>query len=243
MPGEFHETIQPLPTLKEVLIKSTLSPNVSLPGDIPKINLGVLGQEADNLLDRSLRDPQGLERGRMIYITPDGKLLLQSEDSVGVKDESGQKTRANIHAKRNPLWMSLPRHMQQDRFFGGVIHSHGVHDLPPSPRDFTPLFSSVSSIGIAPMLFVITPEIKSVYFRSPNTPQWDDATLQKNIQSWEEKLMNQIRGKIRPGMSYHQQVGINALETHQFIRSLQDRYQVKLFSCPTDKNIAVKETA
>lgn len=242
MPQEFHETIHPVPTLKELLIKSTLSPSVSIPEGIQKIDLGVLGEEAEGILDRSIRDPKGLERARCIYVTPEGGMLFQTKDDIGSKTEHGQKTESTISAKKAPGEMNLPRHLSQDRFYAGAIHSHGVLDVPPSPNDFAPLFRNVDSIGIAPMLFVITPEQKLVYFRSINTPQWDENDVNQKILHWTTLLKSNIQNKIRPGMPLPQQEGINAVVTHSFIRSIRDKYHLRLYSCPADKNIAVKES-
>lgn len=241
MSSEYRETIRPVAGLKEILVKSTLSPSVAIPDGIQKIDLGIFGEESEKLLDRSLKDPQGIERGRMLYVTPEGGVLFQTKDSVGSITKDGQQTQMNISVKMAPKYINLPRPMNQDRFYAGIIHSHGTYDVPASPFDFTPLFRSVDSIGIAPMLFVVTPKLKSIYFRSNDTPQWDEETVNKKVVHWTELLRSSIQKRIQPGMSLPQIEGINAIQTYGLIRTLRDKYHLKLYSCPLHKNVAVEE--
>lgn len=243
MSAEYKESYKFTPTLRDILIKSTLSPDVAISEGIQKIDLGFLGEEAEGLLDRSLGDPRGMERSKILYVTPDHKILVQKKDNIGSAIENGQEIKSTIFVRKYPKRLNLPRHENQDRFFAGGIHSHGIYDIPPSAQDFAPLFLNVDSIGIAPMLFVATIKQKIIYFRSKNTPQWDENTVNEKVIHWSKSLQNIVRQKLHPEMSDSQQEGINAVETHNFIRGLRDKYHLVLYSCPIEKNIAIKESA
>lgn len=71
--------------LKEVLIQAAHSPNLAIPEGITRIDLGPFGEEAELLLDRTLGDPRGRERGRSVITTHDGRVLIGTRDYVGKK--------------------------------------------------------------------------------------------------------------------------------------------------------------
>lgn len=227
--SEFKE-LQSDVGFKELLIKTTLSEDRAVEPSIRSINLGKAGRDAEALLDRSLADEEGMERGRWVLVTDAGGYLLQQRDMVGKKGEgANQSVKSNLRLNEN-------------KNAAVFIHSHGVVDVPTSPQDIISLFLKLKEGGVT-ATFVITPEKKSLIFRGPKTPTWDRPAAEDSLKNWVDSVNENIKSSIQPHMSREEQVGINAMEIHKFLRDLADKYDLQMFSCPSEKNIATRNSA
>lgn len=241
--SETKEIPKPIPTLKELLVTSIISPTVSLPDGIKKIDLGSIGREAEGLLKRSFQDSNGLERGRLLLVSPNGEVKISTKDNIGSSNENGQEICIQLPVQTIFSSQNLPRLQRQTYYLGGFVHSHGIFDLPISPQDLSHLFRNVDSPTIAPMIMVITPQLKSIYFRGKDTPQWDDNFISKKVFHWNNLIESNVKNKIKYGMSKNEQIGINGQVIHKFIRAVKDKYDLRLYSCLVNSNIAVEESA
>jgi len=236
------------PSLLRDLIKEAIfSPTLSISFEPRSIDLGPFGEEAEGIMGRTLSDPQGLERARIVYVTRGGKVLIQQKDIVGQVTEEGQYCNLGPLLFRtinvSPNFSHLPRNLRQDKYVGLIIHSHGFYELPFSPQDLAVLFSSEMNILASPALFVVTPERKHLLLRTAKTPQWDILVLDKKIKSWASMVGERIMAHVDSSMPFSQQVGINAQVQHSFIRQVSEKYHLLRYSCRFADNIALRESA
>lgn len=69
--------------LRELLIEAVLSPRVALRQGVTAIDLGVIGREAEWLLELTMGDPEKKEKGERAIVTPDRRLWIDSAFSNG----------------------------------------------------------------------------------------------------------------------------------------------------------------
>jgi len=71
--------------LEALLITLTFSTDKAIPDTVRSIDLGEIGLTAEEMLDRSLADPQGRERIRTVEVDYVRRLSIDSEDTIGTR--------------------------------------------------------------------------------------------------------------------------------------------------------------
>ncbi len=237
---ERKEIPNPYP-LKELLIETTLSSSRAIPTDLASIDLGEFGKVAEAILERTLHDTTRLERGRYVLITRKGTILMQNSDVIGKITANGQEIPMKLKITRHLNPFSVPRIQRQDKFIATFIHSHGEYNNPMSPADLTPLFYSEFEPGAWSSVFVITPQLKMLAFRGEKTPQWEKKNADKRGEYWTQLFIERVDRFLDINHSPEEVNIINCKAGHALLRSIAKTYDLRLFSCPSLKNIAYLE--
>lgn len=146
------------------IVKATNSHDISeleLPQTVDLT--GRLAEISDDLMKRTLDDPQKRERARVGIVGHDGKLRIDSKESVGVEKEvtPGYSTFVKLD------WRGTQ--YDKDEYASLLIHTHGAIDVPPSPPDLVPLFIDIEDGGVHASI-VITPSTRFLLLKTLQTP-------------------------------------------------------------------------
>lgn len=229
--------------LDQVLSDATFSHNPSIPPCVRRLNLGELGLLSEKMIKRGLKDVYGRERGRPIVLKKQGKLTVHKLDILGPPaDVDRPYCRVNLKLETLFSYQSKKPSFRHN-LLAGFIHTHGHFDLPASPADFYTLFSHIDTPGVAPMMMVVTPRLKSIYFRGPDTPQWSNPDLSEQISYWDNWLNCQKNKIISDKMSDSEKIGHISILNYSFIRQLRYDFGIRSFSCPLRQNIAIEDSA
>lgn len=227
--------------LRDVLIQAALSPDVAIPTGIRRLDLGVFGTEAEELLERTLKDLRARERERLVYVTHDRRILIQTRDTVAPLDNpSNLDFTVNVsrfldHRER--------RGERQDSFLAAIIHSHRLYGMPLSGRDLSYLFRTEYDPLVAPCVFAIISELKMLAFRTKDTPQWDNDTVEQKLAHWRALGDKRVAGFLNPRMPEQERMATIAKANHALVRSIGRKYHLLFYSCPSWENVAILETA
>ena len=219
--------------LETLLITLTFSTGKAIPDTVRSIDLGEIGLTAEEMLDRSLADPQGRERIRTVEVDYVRRLSIDSEDTIGTR----------TLAQPRPFRYQLLSTGQPDRHYAMEFHTHGPNNLPFSPDDVIGLFRPRNDIISPVSVLAITPERKMLGFRGKETPEWDQEKRKRMNEKWTREILDQIQRKTKPGMTRDQLDGIAGVVEHRFLRFLREHFDIQLFSCPAEENIAHRESA
>lgn len=242
MQKERGETIKPH-SLRKILIEKTLASDRSIDGQINSIDLGVFGKEAEGLLKRSFADPKGRERGRLVIVTSLGDIQIQKKDIVGHLTKNGQELRVLFFFSSYRNIHSVPRPQRQNRFRAVTIHSHGKHDTPQSPRDLRGLFLDEYNTSACTASFVITSQRKILILRGSNTPDMSNEDIDAKIKDWESMLHKRVVKFTNPYEVIDRSMEMQPIAIHAFLRSIARKYDLRMFSCPVERNTATLESA
>lgn len=229
--------------LNEILLEAVFSPRIAISPEIRRIDLGYFGLLSEKMIQRTLKDSLGRERGRSVLLNNKGNLTIRHFDTLGAFADDGRlllqislklDTRSEYQSKKP---------CRRTNLLAGIIHTHGHYDLPASPLDFYTLFGHPDTPSLAPMIMVVTPERKSLYFRSPNTPQWPSSDLSDQIIYWDNWLNRKRDEIISHRMSKTEKTGRTALLNYSFIKELRNNFDIRCFSCLLPRNIAIEDSA
>ena len=186
-------------SFRQLLIDTALSDNLAVPETIRGLDLneGRFNQDAERLLDESIRDTNGHERGIEVYVTSDKKVLVRNKSLIGFNHSAGKGVEIMVNISTVNNHLQLPRRHRQDRYLASIIHSHGVHDLPPSFPDLQGLFFSPDSIRALPIIFVITTGRKILVARTAKTPHLTEQQLMEKNYRWIAYIEHQFRSQMK----------------------------------------------
>lgn len=221
---------------KQTLIDAVFSPTTSIRNGIISLDLGALGIESEAILDRSLESTEKLERGKVVYVTQEKKVIFPVEDTVGIQTDMGQELRLNPRIMINP---NAPLHERQDKYIGASMHCHPI-DLPPSPTDLLSLFSPGHFPERMPAIFITTQSTKYVVFRGENTPNWDTNQRQEKDNLWISQYVERLRNVLPGNASIEKALEINRRATTTLINQIAQKYDLRIYKCPTSQNTAIK---
>lgn len=226
--------------LKDVLVAALFSPTLSIDPRVEQIELGELGQAAQGLVDQSLRDPEGLERYHIVYVTAAGEVIVTNREGKGSKIKDGQTSLVEIKIRLNGLQF-LPRQFRQDRYLATIMHSHAPYEVPHSGADLGDLFLDIDEPIAQPLSYVISAEAQRLIFRGPQTPQWEKSTVESNVELWKKETYkegNRVKHLARTRL---EGLALDACIQAEFIRDLVRRYDLRVFWCPSAEEVATRE--
>jgi hypothetical protein len=232
---------------KEILIESVNSRNMAIREGVEVINLGKIGEEADALLRKSLDDkPEHRERGKSVYVSSDRKVFFPIKDCVGGSvEENGSCIKKSVTIDTaltgRVFSVSSSEHIGQQRFLGSIIHTHGDSDLPPSVADLDSLFISFSNRleTLSPSIIVATVSTKFTIFRGQNTPRLNEDIFAQKSEIWIRQMRERIR-QFASGQSEDEKMSINIRVQSAMLFQIARKYDLKIFTCPSNQNIAIK---
>lgn len=235
---------QPI-SLRDLLVKATLSPRVALDKPYPQIDLDVFGREAEGLLARSTADPKKRERSKHVLVTQQGDIQIQSEDNIGEETETGHQVKGSTVIRVVPDRQNLPREQKQREYLGMIMHVH-PSDQAVTAADIVDLLRTENSIKIAPAMLVVSPQQKTLYCRSQETPQLSDKEVDKIADEWEQQLntvpkriKSQLTAAIKPELDFAQ----TQMEVFRLTSELCKKYKISRYSCPSSRNVATMYSA
>ncbi len=224
--------------LKDLLIAAVKSPTLSIPDNPDFIELGTLAKECDRLMELTYRDPMYEEKGTALYVLPNCQMIIDTKINTSYAIPNGKET--SIPAKitiKNP---SLPKNLRQDKFAAGVIHTHGLADIPQSSHDLFPLFINTEFPTATPMSGVITPKRKIFIFRGENTPAWDLDFAEYKINSWDKAFEERVKKHLDWTMSISQRVDINRRAGSALVNQIARKYDLRIYTCESSETILKK---
>jgi len=216
-----REQLNYTPSLRDTLIAATFSSRRAIDPNIKKIELGILKPEADNLRWLTMHDPLKRERGKVIYVTAKRTLGIDKTIYVGTENEVISKIFINRHAKEvRGETITL-----QNEFLGTIMHTH-PNESPPSPTDLKRLILDEEELLAEAALYVITPSITLVAFRSNRTPEMSPEQVTREVFAFDEMI------KTNPFITYA-----------KILRFMQEKYFLEFFSCSNNETTLVKHSA
>jgi len=235
--------------LRDLLIETTLSPDMAIRDGVKRIDLGNLGAEAETIRANTLADPEKKERGRIVYVTYDRRLFVQTKDLVGKRIDTGDDGTIvegifpDLEILTHKNFYAVQRQYRQNRFLATVIHCHKDIEIPASPQDMRYLLLNQFELSACPLVFVVTVQRKMLIFRGRGTPQFPQDIADKKVEGWYREMIERQKRFIKPEMSESEQIGICARANHALIRQLAMKYDFRLYSCAVSENIASLESA
>ncbi len=226
--AEFKEGVASM-DLVDFVTKAAHTRNMVIPDGVRKIDLGMIGEVAEGVLDRTLADPSGLERLREITVSLDRKLRVGEKDSIGRKTEEGQRLEPNYLVPFGHI-------------VAAEVHSHGVDEVPLSPIDLASLFVKTQSPLARSTVFAITVERKMLAFRGEDTPQWEEKAVERKVAHWLKLIYERVEKVEHKVQSQSEMDVLMARVTHAMLRTLSRKYDIRLFSCPSEENVASVES-
>lgn len=237
-------------TLRNALVDATFTRNRALPGNVKSLQLGDLAPEANDLMNLTLGHPRRVEYGKVLYVTPERKLLVPTQAVEGIE---GGKVMLTVKVTPFPGRRGYPREQQQDRFIASLMHTHEELDFPPSPIDMRGLFLKNDHIIAQTAVFVITKSQKPdgsltsnkyIIFRGEQTPQWSEEEANDKVRIWEQMLVERVKAHIdNKVLSRGEQLAVNARAQGAFMRQLVKKYDLRLFTAVNGSDSAVLATA
>lgn len=225
--------ISPIP-IKELLIEATFAPNRALRCGVEAIDLGVLGKEAERIFDKSIAEHNGKKEYLLpVIVTPTKKLFLRKEEISG----ADMHVSGIFEIKMNINYYDVPKQRRQSYFIAANIHNHPV-PMPPSPRDFMPLFIEDINPGGNTATFISSVLEKIIVFRGEKTPEWTWAFAEQRISAWDAMIRSRVEKFLAPGMPYVQMDDLNRRVQMAWLRDVVAKYDLQAFSCPLRENIA-----
>ncbi len=221
MPPELHsdqERQENLRTvsLKDALISTTFRPNRALDPSIGSLRLEGLQEDFAELLRVTLEDhPVHRESRKILYVTQDGKLLVEQRASLGSEEEVRTRLTSLKVYSRDP---STPIIMRQNRNVGAIAHTHGDVDVPPSVGDFKMLLTGPENPYGRAAVIVITPAMVHVIFRGSQSRSLSEKEAEDMVEKWDNMVEERIRSNIHPFMTREEQIAINLRVQNAFIR-------------------------
>lgn len=85
--------------------------------------------------------------------------------------------------------------------------------------------------------------IKTVVFRSLETPEWTPEEIKQKLQLWETQLDERVKSHLTSGMSRDEVIAINARATAALVRQIARTYELRIYTCVNGNNIATLQTA
>lgn len=155
-----EQELRPVPSFKEVLLKSAFLKGRAISDSVSEIDLAIFGNEGRNLVSQMNKDPKRREFGKLVYITKDQKVLLQEQSTVGNETNVTHSFKTTILSDNT----ALPWFMRQDRICGTVLHSH-PENIPPSSEDLLDLLVGDFDYSASLAVFVSSPKRNFVIFR------------------------------------------------------------------------------
>jgi len=216
---------KPAPSFKEILLQSAFSPGRAIVDSVREIDLGIFGNECQELRLQTLRDPRRREFGKLVYITRDGKLLLQNRPTTGEGKIVSGEIRINLINDNT----TLPWFLIQDKMVGTIIHSHPV-EIPACPQDLFYLLLGDFDIFASVAESVATPKSNIVIFRGEGAPQFTREQANEKILLWEKQMTERIRRFTSPDISIPEQLEINNRAGWALLRQIVQKYDLKIFS-------------
>lgn len=215
--GKESESVPPVP-LKDFLLQVTKGEQFR-PEEFPaRFDLGEFGKEAEKLMKATIRDPKHREYLSKSVIDRFGKIFFISANEG---DEYGVQSPRRVPYEEDLL----------------IIHSH-PHDTPFSPPDLDHLFDKPNRKGwTMPVDIVATPTQKVLLFRTSRTPETEGS--QPKMDMMQEPAM----GEEVFDMPHDDLEALNRLapisnKRMYALTRVAQKYQLKIYSCPINKNVA-----
>lgn len=216
--------MRPSISFKDALRQATFAPGRVLKGDVKEIELGIFGNEARSLSEETAKDPARREFGKIVYVTADGRVLLQNKPTAG--DEESITHSLKIAHKGSSL---LPRHLRQDRFIGTLLHSHPVDSMPSIP-DLSLILLGDDELEAETAVFVTTPKRNMVVFRGDNTRHLSTEEVDRILKDSETVLKEGIAGYIQSqAPSTEELVRFHTLAEAEANKTLINTFDLKFF--------------
>ena len=227
-----------VPVLKDLLIATARGSDLLLPGSPESIQLGTIAPECDRLMQLTYADPQHQEKAAMLYVLPDGKLIIDAKETSSATVQNGMRT--VLHTFIRSRGPQVPRHLRQDKYTVGALHTHGLKDAPQSTSDLIGLFRKVDETNAAMLNAVITPNRKIFIFRGANTPQWEEDFIQSKVQIWRDAFLQRVGHHLRSSMSHFEVDEINRRASTALINQIAQKYDLAIYSCSTSETVLKK---
>jgi hypothetical protein len=143
---------------------------------------GVLAETSEKLIKETFADPERKERLVDGKVDLEGRLVVNSNISVG----STEKVRAKsiLRSVRGD-----PRYTVSERI-ALLMHTHGIVDTPPSPIDFLSLITEGDRSHEVD--FVFTESKKYLLLRSLETPEMPDDQAVKELEEYKERHAREV---------------------------------------------------
>lgn len=242
------ETLQPQPVrLKDYLFDVAKTERFA-PEHLPSsIDLGEFGRETERLINLSIVDPKHPEYGSMVCIDRVGRVLM---------------LRQPVRGEETSVTLPLPENKRRIL----TIHTHGETDTPFSSHDLQFLLIDPRDERAAAALILATPSLKMLITRTKRTPylsEWEAFDASTDMDSHpamgeEQELYDshcqlaegeggeripEPRGEELP-LTVHWKQRLGQLSHKRMFVLIQtvQRYHLKLYSCPLEKNIVYPVT-
>ena len=155
----------------------------SLP-DIIELD-GEIGEWADKILDDTMADPQKRERIIGAKTNLDGKIVMDEKEQIGDSVSAIYDSEFKGRMLDND-----PRYLYRE-FPVLMMHTHGIMDLPASPKDFTSLINNPDNGELVSI--VLTKTTKMIFIRTLQTPEIDsDLEVQELMADRERQLGTEV---------------------------------------------------
>lgn len=215
------------PLLKDLLIAGARG-DLTLPEYPPTIELGTLLPECDRLMELTYADPEHQEKAVNVYAWPNNTLGVDAKESTSTTIAGGMSVTMRTVIRSRGL--EVPRQFRQDKYLVGILHTHGIDDVPQSPRDLADLFAHSDSLVAEVMSGVITPKRRIFIFRGRNTPQWEKDFIEEKVAFWNTILNKRILHHLRPWMSKEQTDDINNRALTALVNQIAATYDLQIYS-------------
>jgi len=231
------EPLEQSPKYKDLLVNATFDPNRAIDERTTSVNLGSLEETRNELLRDSKGDPQRQEHGKVCYVLPDGKVIIETKTHVGehlavvtpidVRLTPDQSPTAIILGEHNQF---IPKRERGQRFVGAVIHTHPA-DILPSPEDLAPLLLADAVPMAYTSVFVITPDRTIIVFRGKSTPQLTPEEVESKKGLWSRQVTERMEHVITPAMNVAEGFDAAVRMNRAMTRQILAKYDLRTFSC------------
>lgn len=181
-------------------------PLSELPGSIDLS--GKLTVVFDQLIAETMADPRKRERVRYFKLGLDKNSLILSTTEVG--SETSVSSRIDLAITGAFLG---PQHARQE-YFAFSVHTHGVADMPPSPKDVMQLLSTTEKGGGVAEV-VITPSIRFLLVRTIQTPDLEAIEIKQVLETWNNELRTKGKRDLESFSKHMSQFG--GAQPHQLL--------------------------
>lgn len=208
-------------TLKQALIETTFEPGRIYRGpDI--INLSTLQSDIEEIQVHTSSHPNGHEAAKIIYITQDGKVLINKKPILGGDRHVGMYSDFYV----NPT--NLTRATRQDKFIGSIAHSH-PYDSPFSPSDLLELFYGDHILEAGTSVLLTTPQRIMLVFRGQDTPQMEKSDAQMYLSELDTAVLRRIAHFINPNMPAEAQQNISIRANRAMFGQIITKHDLQVF--------------
>lgn len=211
--------------LRDVILNATFAPNRAINSSVTKINLGAIGDSMQELRRITASDPLKRETGRLIYVTPDRRVLLQN----GFFQGEPEKTNFRIDSDplNPPPYYSRPP--GERKYLGSAMHTHGAYEVPPSGQDLGGLLLGNNERFAETAAIVLTPATNTIIFRGPATPNLTDLESNAKVALWFRNFTERMDMFLTPYLTREETINMNARAITALIKQIAQKYDLKIF--------------